>query len=995
MKKIYLLFIALISFSAFAQNYNYTNYNTFNSGIVSNYIGNLATDTNGLLWISSYSGASTFNGTTFTNYNTSNSGIASNSIVKIAIDGLNRKWMATQSNGISRLNGTTWNNYTTANSGLPNNSIDDIAIDGLNNVWIATSAGLTKFNGSTWTTYNSLNSINSIAIDSNNGIWVTNNYVLYKFNGTDFNVIDQGTEKILKIANNVIYCSSGDGLLTFTTGGTLLAFQYQGNSCLSSYQFNALVVDSNNKVWIAFQGDGLQNFTDCISYTSNSGLPDNYLSTVSTQSNGTIWVGTLQLGLTKMTPSASTCNAPTQTWSENITATTATLGWIPGVPTPDSYVIRYNTSNVIGGIEDATASTSISLENLTPNTDYHWWVASVCGEQQTNWVYGGFFYTPQATSSCNVPTNMMVYNLTSNSCILGWTAPTPAPSSGYEVYLSTINVTPIITTTPTYTSTTANVNISSGLTPATSYFYWVRSNCGGTKSNWSPVLNFVTNGLSGCNTATYGQWPSTAFTPTCSGIAEQIVVNAYASEYTIVTVLPDRQYTFLSSVLTDFVTITNDANVILASGTTPLNWSSGTTSGTIRYYLHTDPNCGSQNTNRIKYIQCATILSCGLPTNLAVSNLTSNSCRLFWNAPTPAANSYDLYLSTNNTTPVAATNASQTSNGNLIATLNGLTASTTYYYWVRSNCNGLRSAWVSGGSFTTVASLGCNGASYGLYPDATFTPACTGSTEQIIDNAWAGEYTNVNIMSNKQYTFTSSVSTDYITITNSTGTSVLASGITPLVWNSTATSGVIRYHLNTNANCGVQNTSRIRSITCMNASSCNPPTQLFTDPESATVVNIAWVAAIPAPSNGYIYCYSTVNDPFSANAIIETTTDNFAVLTNLTPNTTYYFWVKSNCGNTQTNWISGGSFTTQLLDAESFSMKNLKLYPNPMNDLLTISFEREISYVTLHNLLGQEVISKSINNKETSIDVSALQAGTYFIRIKSENQVILSKVVKK
>ena len=910
MKKIYFLLLILFSVCSLGQNYDYTIYNTSNSGIASNYVGDIKVDANGLLWIASFSGVSTFNGTTFTKYNTGNSGIASNSIVKIQIDGLNRKWMATQSNGISRLNGTTWTNYTTSNSGLPNNTINDIAVDGLNNLWVATASGLSKFNGTTWTTYNALTNINSVATDSDNGVWVSTGNLLYKFNGTDFNIITDGVQKILRIANNTIYIDAFDGLMTYTINGGVYELYYQSTSCLAGYQLNALDVNSNNKVWIAFQGDGLQNFTDCISYTANSGLPDNYISTVRTQSNGTIWAGTLQLGLTKMTPSASTCNAPTQPYSNNITATTATLNWLPAVPAPDSYVIRYNTTNVIGGIQDATASTSISIENLNPNADYYWWVASVCGEQQSNWVLGGFFGTLQAPT-CNAPTNTTVYNLGATSCIIGWTAPTSVPSNGYEVYLSTSNVAPIATTTPSYTSTTTNVNIASGLTPATSYYAWVRSNCGTAKSNWTPVLNFVTNNLSGCNAALYGQWPAANFTPACSGVTEQIVVNAYASEFTNVNIVANRQYTFSSSVSTDFITITNDSNVILASGTTPLSWSSQSTTGVIRYYLHANANCGAQNTDRIRYIQCTTSTSCGLPTNLAVSNITSNSCRLTWNAPTPAASSYDIYIITSNTAPIATTTATQTSNGNIVGSLNGLLASTTYYYWVRSNCNGTRSAWVSGGSFTTIAALNCNGAIYGLYPEATFTPTCSPSSEQIATDAWAGEYSNVNVSSNHQYTFASSIATDYITITNASGTAVLASGTSPLVWNSGATAGVVRYHLNTNANCGVQNSGRTKFIQCTASSSCGLPTNLAVSNITSNSCRFTWNAPTPAATTYEIYVATTTTAPISTtNQTAGSMSTQLAVLGGLTASTTYYYWIRSNCNGTKSDWVAGGSFTT-------------------------------------------------------------------------------------
>jgi len=63
MKKIYSLILLLLSICSFGQAYDYTIYNTSNSGIASDYIGDIKVDANGLLWIASYSGVSTFNGT--------------------------------------------------------------------------------------------------------------------------------------------------------------------------------------------------------------------------------------------------------------------------------------------------------------------------------------------------------------------------------------------------------------------------------------------------------------------------------------------------------------------------------------------------------------------------------------------------------------------------------------------------------------------------------------------------------------------------------------------------------------------------------------------------------------------------------------------------------------------------------------------------------------------------------------------------------------------
>ena len=46
------------------------------------------------------------------------------------------------------------------------------------------------------------------------------------------------------------------------------------------------------------------------------------------------------------------------------------------------------------------------------------------------------------------------------------------------------------------------------------------------------------------------------------------------------------------------------------------------------------------------------------------------------------------------------------------------------------------------------------------------------------------------------------------------------------------------------------------------------------------------------------------------------------------------------------------------------------------------------------NLLGQEVLSKTVDASEGQIDMSGLTQGAYFVRITSDNQVKTMKVIK-
>ncbi|WP_296145493.1 fibronectin type III domain-containing protein [uncultured Flavobacterium sp.] len=516
--------------------------------------------------------------------------------------------------------------------------------------------------------------------------------------------------------------------------------------------------------------------------------------------------------------------------------------------------------------------------------------------------------------TCLPPTSLAISNITSNSVRMGWTAPATAPSSGYQIYLVTNNTAPGVTTTPTHTSATTGIDVVSGLTAGVTYYYWVRSNCGTDKSPWASGGSFTVNASLLCNSATNGLYPNATFTPACTGSAEQIATNAWASQYSNVNTVSNRQYTFTSSVFTDYITITNAAGTaVLANGVTPLTWSSNIT-GVVRYYLHANANCGAQNSNRTKSIQCtAAAGTCGVPTSLAVSNITSNSSRLTWNAPATAPASYDLYIVTTNTTPTANTTATVTSTTAGVGVLSGLAASTTYYYWIRSNCGTAKSAWVSGGNFTTIAALVCNGATNGLYPEATFTPSCTGNAEQIVNNAYAGEYSNVNVVANKQYTFTSSIATDYLTITNAAGTVVLASGVTPLNWASGTTSGVVRYYLSANANCGAQETSRIRSIRCIDATvtTCGLPTSLAVSNITSNSSRLTWNAPATAPASYDLYIVTTNTTPtVNTAATVTSTTAGVGVLSGLAASTTYYYWIRSNCGTTKSAWVSGGNFTT-------------------------------------------------------------------------------------
>lgn len=88
-------------------------------------------------------------------------------------------------------------------------------------------------------------------------------------------------------------------------------------------------------------------------------------------------------------------------------------------------------------------------------------------------------------STCLMPSGLISGLVTETSATIGWSPPATAPGDGYLYYLSTSATAPVFNTAATGSATGLTANLS-GLTPNTTYYFWVRSNCGnGDMSGWS------------------------------------------------------------------------------------------------------------------------------------------------------------------------------------------------------------------------------------------------------------------------------------------------------------------------------------------------------------------------------------------------------------------------------------------------------------------------------------------------------------------------------
>ncbi|MBL7558697.1 T9SS type A sorting domain-containing protein [Olleya sp. YSTF-M6] len=84
--------------------------------------------------------------------------------------------------------------------------------------------------------------------------------------------------------------------------------------------------------------------------------------------------------------------------------------------------------------------------------------------------------------------------------------------------------------------------------------------------------------------------------------------------------------------------------------------------------------------------------------------------------------------------------------------------------------------------------------------------------------------------------------------------------------------------------------------------------------------------------------------------------------------------------------------STLSVDDISLSTNSVRLYPNPVNDKLFIKSDNAIDSITIYNVSGQ--IIKQTEIFSNLIDVSGLNAGLYFINIKSDNRENIKKFIK-
>lgn len=85
---------------------------------------------------------------------------------------------------------------------------------------------------------------------------------------------------------------------------------------------------------------------------------------------------------------------------------------------------------------------------------------------------------------------------------------------------------------------------------------------------------------------------------------------------------------------------------------------------------------------------------------------------------------------------------------------------------------------------------------------------------------------------------------------------------------------------------------------------------------------------------------------------------------------------------------------TATLSSKGFNDSAFAYYPNPVKEVLTLSYNDNITGVEVYNLLGQLVLTQSVNQNEVTVNMAKLSAGSYLVKVNSENASKTIKVIK-
>ncbi len=245
-----------------------------------------------------------------------------------------------------------------------------------------------------------------------------------------------------------------------------------------------MIFDNN----ISTQAHNAQNLTPCTNYHM---YVREVCDAAATPPLRSLWVGPIDIGTVCTCPEPSALGAS----PDPLDPFKYVLDWTPGGG-ETMWNINYGFAGFLQGVNDPSMGTGnhvatsnpTTLSGLVPNTNYDYYIQADCGGgDESIWV-GPFSFT--TNEFCPMPTGLGANTITTISANIFWNV--SGTTTNYTIEYGEPGFT--LGTGLNYSIGSANANLT-GLTPDTEYCYYVQSNCGATpdsSSLWAGPYCFKT-----------------------------------------------------------------------------------------------------------------------------------------------------------------------------------------------------------------------------------------------------------------------------------------------------------------------------------------------------------------------------------------------------------------------------------------------------------------------------------------------------------------------
>ena len=107
---------------------------------------------------------------------------------------------------------------------------------------------------------------------------------------------------------------------------------------------------------------------------------------------------------------------------------------------------------------------------------------------------------------------------------------------------------------------------------------------------------------------------------------------------------------------------------------------------------------------------------------------------------------------------------------------------------------------------------------------------------------------------------------------------------------------------------------------------------------------------------------------------------------------THYFTVASVCENGESEQSEAFEFEIKGESISEFE-NNFQIYPNPVNDILYINANENITEINIYNIIGVKMTTVNRQQTTVSVDMSGYNSGIYFVEVKTEKGNLIKKIV--